>query len=74
MGDRSLRTRLRTLERTAKRQAEKDEYQLMVIQVDEDGRVLDDGTDEVRPWVGQLASEVPGIVVKCLSEASMAEL
>ena len=74
MSDRSLRSRLRSLERTAEQRASKDEYKLLVIQVDDDGRVLDDGTEEARPWVGRLASEVPGILVKCLSGVSMAEL
>ena len=69
-----MRARLRVLERTAEQRALKDEYQLLVIKVGDDGRVLDNGIEESRPWVGRPASEVPGVVVKTLAWEAMAEL
>ena len=74
MSGKSLRVRLRALERAAEKQDDKDHYQLLVIQVGDVGRVIDDGTEETRPWIGRLASEVPGTVVKQIAEISMADL
>lgn len=34
---------------------------LWLVCVDEEGRVLDDGSDGVKPWIGQHYSGVPSI-------------
>jgi hypothetical protein len=33
--------------------------QLSIVGVDDDGRVLDDGTEASRPWVGRNCGELP---------------
>jgi hypothetical protein len=50
----SLRMRLARLERTQSQAS-----QFSIVCVDEDGRVLDDGTAETRPWIGKHQDELP---------------
>jgi hypothetical protein len=50
-----LRLRLKRLE-----QARPSESAIWLVCVDEQGRILDDGSDQIRPWIGKHYSTVPG--------------
>jgi hypothetical protein len=50
----SLRTRLTCLERTCTQASPPS-----IVCVDEEGCVLDDGTTEMRPWVGKNQDDLP---------------
>src|SRR5436305_11454551 len=51
----SLHHQLKRLER-----AQPPESPLALVCVEEEGRILDDGSDPIRPWIGKHYSDVPG--------------
>jgi len=55
----SLRTRLQRVEMDAVRRCTSKVPHLYVACVDEDGLVVDDGGEAVRPWIGRHYSELP---------------
>jgi hypothetical protein len=52
----TLRSRLECLERLARPPSQ----HLYVVCVDDEGKVLDNGSEQVRPWIGRHYSELPG--------------